>query len=498
MIWTVASAVAGVLGWLRWLRVAQREHYLARGVLVFAWRWWRMQPNVWIGATVLASILVSAVGPDPAALIGAAGIGLAPLGLRVRGTSSRLAWTSRLRRLAMLSVSPLFLSALLAIRFSTPAIALTGAALAPIWIGGALWVVGPLERRLGRVWVRAASETLERSGARVIGITGSYGKTTTKNLLAHLLGQAASVVASPASFNNRMGLARAINEHVTPTTSVFIAEMGTYGPGEIREICSWAPPDISVITALGPVHSERMGPEENILAAKAEILETARVGVINIDHPLLNALARTEAKRRRIVTVSSTRDADVKVDAVTGNILVGGELVGSCDPATTHPSNLGCAVACALEVGIDASRLGDRIKTLPQTPHRRALGRSDKGFVIIDDTYNSNPSGAESALEALEALNARRRVVVTPGMVELGKAQCELNEELGRRIAAVATDLVVVGRTNRQSLLRGASEGGLESVMVVPSRDEAVAWVRRTLTEGDAVLYENDLPDHYP
>ena len=114
-------------------------------------------------------------------------------------------------------------------------------------------------------------------------------------------------VASPASFNNRMGLARAINDHLGPGTEVFVAEMGTYGPGEIADLCKWVKPDVSAIVAIGPVHLERFKSEENILAAKSEILEGAGVGVIAIDHPLLNGLARSKAEVMELVTVSAGR-----------------------------------------------------------------------------------------------------------------------------------------------------------------------------------------------
>ena len=114
----------------------------------------------------------------------------------------------------------------------------------------------------------------------MVAITGSYGKTTTKQYTAHLLSGSFRVVASPASFNNRMGLARAINEQLAPGTEVFIAEMGTYGRGEIAELCTWIRPEVSAIVAIGPVHLERFKTEERIVSAKSEILDGAKVGVL--------------------------------------------------------------------------------------------------------------------------------------------------------------------------------------------------------------------------
>ncbi len=121
--------------------------------------------------------------------------------------------------------------------------------------------------------VARATARLARVAPTVVAITGSFGKTSTKGYVAHLVGGARAVVASPASFNNRAGLARAVNEHLADGTEVFVAEMGTYGRGEIAELCSWICPDVAVITAVGPVHLERFRSEDRILEAKAEILE---------------------------------------------------------------------------------------------------------------------------------------------------------------------------------------------------------------------------------
>ena len=125
----------------------------------------------------------------------------------------------------------------------------------------------------------------------VVGITGSYGKTSTKWYVRDLVSGTRRVVASPASFNNRLGLARAINETLTDDAEVFVAEMGAYQPGEIADTCSWIPPSIAVLTAIGPVHLQRFKSEERIVEAKSEIFEHAEVAIINVDHPALADLA---------------------------------------------------------------------------------------------------------------------------------------------------------------------------------------------------------------
>jgi UDP-N-acetylmuramoyl-tripeptide--D-alanyl-D-alanine ligase len=371
----------------------------------------------------------------------------------------------------------------------------------PLLIDAGLWLTARFERSQGDRWVAQAAESLARVDPVVVAITGSYGKTSTKNLVAHLLGGVRAVTASPASFNNRMGLARAVNEHLAVGTDVFVAEMGTYGPGEIRDLCEWIPPDVAVITAIGPVHLERMRTLEGIVAAKREILEHAPVAVVSVDHPLLDQVATEERGRRRIVTASGAGNpADVSASP-EGRVVVGGVEVGRFRPERAHPINVACAVGVLVALDIDLGHLAGRLDDLPDVPHRRTVGRSERGFDIIDDTFNANPAGARSALEVLATLGGRdgRRVVVTPGMIELGVEQDRANRTFAAEAAHHGvTDFVVVNRTNRESLVAGAREAGISSVIVVDTREDAVRWVRETLVEGDAILYENDLPDHYP
>jgi len=148
-------------------------------------------------------------------------------------------------------------------------------------------------------------------------------------------------------------------------------------------------------------------------------------------------------------------------------------------------------------LGVPASRIGERLGDLPRPQHRGVAGRTDAGVLVIDDTYNSNPAGARAAVERLAAAVPGRRVLVTPGMVELGGRQAGENRDLAAFAAARLSDIVVVGRANRRALLRGA-RGGAARVRAVARRPEAVAWAAGNLGEGDGVLYENDLPDHYP
>lgn len=503
LVGTLACVAALLPAGARWLRVTQREHYLPGATTRFAWRWWALRlPAPALALVALAAAAVAFAYPV-LSLATAAVVILGPPFLGVRGRTSPLAFTRRLRLLAALwlVLQAAVIGVGILVHHAAPFAAL-GACFVPVLVDAAAALLSPVERRLVAPYITAARSRLAQVAPAVVGITGSFGKTSTKQHVAHLVASSLAVVASPASFNNRAGLARAVNEQLVPGTDVFVAEMGTYGKGEIAELCRWCPPSVAVITAIGPVHLERFKTLEAIVAAKSEITETAHTVVLNVDDPHLAALAdRLAAAGPASVVRCSAVDnaADVYVDAAEGAVAVhvDGTVVGSGVPlpGSVQPTNLACALAVAFALGVPHTAAIARIAGLPTVPNRLASGEAPSGVWVIDDTFNSNPRGARVALaELARRAGGGRRVVVTPGMVELGRLQFEENRAFAQEIARSATDLVIVGYTNRGALRSGSSP--LRPIYV-RTRDEAVAWVRATLGPGDAVLYENDLPDHY-
>jgi UDP-N-acetylmuramoyl-tripeptide--D-alanyl-D-alanine ligase len=508
----VVAACLGAAGLaaLRWLRIVQRDQYYTAAVR-FARRWWLGVPlNVVLAGFALAGALFAPLTPW-AALLTAGAVAVGPLGLGLRGRTAPLVWSRRMIRLGVvLLVVNLVVLAIIAVLAAVLGLELlhaltVGAAgvalLQPLVVDLATAVSRPLERRLMNTFVERASRRLAQVSPTVVAITGSYGKTSTKGYVAHLVGTTRPVVASPASYNNTGGLARAINEHLAPGTDVFVAEMGTYGSGEIRELCRWIKPDIAVLTAIGPVHLERMGSLDNIVRAKSEIFERASVCILNIDaHRLAEVADRLAADK--VVWRCSERDpvADVHVAADgDGRLRVsirGRELVAFERPGV-QPGNVACAVAVALALEVPEQAIAERLPGLPSAEHRLQVASATNGATIIDDTYNSNPAGSRAALAQLMAVPAQRRVLVTPGMIELGSQQAEENEQLARAAAQAVDDLLIVSRTNRSALLAGA-QGGRAQVHLFDRREQAVEWVRANLGPQDAVLYENDLPDTYP
>ena len=503
----IALTVAAVVAWqpacLRWLRVAQREHYLPGSVTRFASRWWFDTPlNATLGVLGLGSALLAWFDPS-FGFLAAAVVAYGPKGLGVRGRTSKLAWTRRLKTLVAVAVAiDVVVLVAGAVAGAPGPVAVALAVLHPLVIDAALAVTRPLEERFSARFVEQATRKLRSVGPTTVAITGSYGKTTTKGYVRHLLTTSRTVVASPASFNNTAGLSRAVNEHLAPGTDVFVAAMGTYGPGEIRRLCSWVQPDVSVITAIGPVHLERMGSIEGIVRAKSEILEGVDRAVLNVDAPHLAGVAAEFASRGKVVRCSGTdpsADVFVAPDGDDLVVRVGGEEIGRVPGLDARPTNVACAVGVAVALDAPLDLVGRQLASLPVPEHRQQVVTAPSGVTVIDDTFNANPAGARAGLDLLarHAAAGGKRIVVTPGMVELGPVQDEENRAFAAAAAAEASHLLVVGRTNQTALLEGA-RGGSAEVVVVGTRDEAVAWVRENAAQGDAVLYENDLPDHYP
>ena len=557
MTWIVlaVSLAAGAVSAVRWLRVAQREHYGVGRTSRFARRWWLLDRDNRLLALAAALGVVLSGGFWWAPLITAAAAAAGPRGLGVRGRTSKLVWTRRLITIAAMFtlLAAIVVAIGVASGVAAPALAVLLFGL-PLWVDATLAALAPFEAMLARRWVRSARGVLDRVDPVRVAVTGSYGKTTIKGYLRHLLTGTRSVVATPASFNNTAGLCRTVNEHLVAGTEVFIAEMGTFGPGEIAAMTRWVKPSVSILAAIGPVHLERFGSLDRIVSSKAEIFATSRTAILNIDaHGLAAEADRLAASGLRVIRCSTANpDADVTVlpadDGARADDVVGRDgadpVVDDDGPAADEaavrrrvtvfgreitvrplgyaaPANVACAVAAASVLGVADADIAQRLDDLPRPEHRRTTARSDRGVTVIDDTYNSNPAGARAAIAMLASADAARRVVVTPGMVELGRSQAPENRLLGEQAAQVADDVIVVGRTNRAALLAGVTGWDLPTarratrgrnartlfndrtddratVRLMPSRDDAVNWVRTNLSEGDAVLYENDLPDHYP
>ena len=368
-------------------------------------------------------------------------------------------------------------------------------------------LMSPVQAAINARFLSAARRKLAEIEPRVIGVTGSFGKTSTKFAIESLVSHSDEVLATPGSFNTPLGVCRTINEQLQPTHRFFVVEMGAYGEGEIAELCRFVHPTIGVLTAVGPAHLERFGSMDAIRRGKYELIQSlGRDGtaVMNVDDHEVRKLAdRTTDVRllrygldpegRPDVTA---RDVETSVEGTTFTLVTGS------DQATVSTRLLGrhalghilAAVAVATTTGRSLRDLIEPIAALEPVEHRLQVIKGAGGVTVIDDAYNSNPDGAAAALEVLREMPARKRMVITPGIIELGPLQEEANVTFGRQAAEAADTVIFVARLNRAALVRGA-EGGTAEVITVDSLEEATQRMQGLLQPGDVVLFENDLPD---
>lgn len=501
-------AGASIAAW-RWLRVSQREHYHPGRATSTASQWAKNQPEAMAPLAIGAAIWGASFATKPwapALAVAAAGLGaVAPRPLVIRKTDQKLAWTNRAKRLA--GATGVLGAGLLLADPKGRWLAL-GALAAPLVVDAAAAIMKPVEKQMAMKFVHQASEKLAQIDPDVVAITGSYGKTTTKNYVAHFLADVRRATPTPSSFNNLLGITRAVNDHLQPGTDVFVAEMGTYGPGEIRELCKYFPPTLAVIVSIGEAHLERMGSRETIVVAKSEILENAKVWILNVDVPELAEKADNAPADVAVIRCSaeSAAGADVAVIAGEGDqvdILVEGKKVADFSPdATVHRINVAIAVAVARFYEAPSASISKQAQNLPVVASRGVSASTEHGVTIIDDTFNSNPTGAHEALaSALEQTPENRTLwVVSPGMFELGSAMYERNRSWAE--TAFADDrvkFVSVGGTNRKAFADASAAHQAESRLEwFSTRPEAVKYVMTQTVAGDVVLYENDRPDHLP
>jgi UDP-N-acetylmuramoyl-tripeptide--D-alanyl-D-alanine ligase len=380
---------------------------------------------------------------------------------------------------------------------------------APLLIPAADWVLTPVQRWINAGYLRRAQRKLTAASPTVVGITGSYGKTSTKFAIGALLGPDALV--TPGSYNTTMGVCRAINEHLGPRHRFFVVEMGARRRGDVAEIGRLVEHRIAVLTSIGTAHLESFGSRDAIKEAKLEIVETLAPGgvaVVNSDDPTVRGL-RQELAGVDVVRYGLDPEGSPDVTATNVEVTRAGTRLtivdrrtGSSVDATTRllgRHSIGHVLAgagVALATGRELTSLRHPIASLEPVEHRLQLIEAPGGVTVLDDAFNSNPDGAAAALEVLGSMPARKKIVVTPGMIELGELQVLANEELGRTAAAVADVLIVVARVNRDALLAGAA-GGTAEVVPVASLDEATKELGGRIGSGDVVLFENDLPDQY-
>jgi len=330
----------------------------------------------------------------------------------------------------------------------------------------------------------------------VIGVTGSAGKTTTKDAIAHLLGGELAVAKTVGNLNNHVGLPLSILR-LADTARVAVLEMGMNHAGEIRALASMAAPDIGVVTNVGYAHVESFDSIDGIAAAKRELIEGLSpngVAVLNADDPRVVRFA--EIHEGRAVTFGFSDSANVRACSVeysaTGTRFRAAGVYFETALAGKHAvMNLLAAIAVAQVLGIAPEKLREPVRTFT-LGRMRGERLEHNGIVIWNDCYNSNPEAAQSMLDVLRQTPARRRIAVLGEMLELGKASHQLHRQLGRYAAQQGIDILIGVRGHAKSMIEAAAAAGLPEtgLYFFDTAGEAGELVRRIAQPGDAILFK--------
>jgi UDP-N-acetylmuramoyl-tripeptide--D-alanyl-D-alanine ligase len=536
--------VAAGVAWLALLgravlvtaRMLQIEEYEAPRL--FAWgrsrAWLLHRSALAAGTAAAAATVVAIVGPVQAWLRAiVAGVWIAGL-LAAHALwgwlepKKMLVFTPRMRRLlgttalgALLTAAATCLLLLLAAPWLGAAIAAALSFGVPLTAMGLIAAANvansPAEAAVRRSFLRRARKRLERFDPLVIAVAGSYGKTSTKHILAHMLERYGPTLATRKSFNTLMGVSRTVNEDLDESHRIFIVEMDAYAPGEIASICALVRPRHALLTSVGPQHLERFGTVERIAAALYETIEglpAEGFAVVHAGDELTAGLAaRARASGHRVVTYGFDGAAS-GLDVVATDVQITGdgsrftwrwdaEGLGhelSVPLLGRHQVlNVSAALAAVHRLELPLQPALEAVESLRAVEHRLQPVPTANAITVIDDSYNANPVGVHNGLEVLAQLQAGARILVTPGLVELGDVEEAENRRYGEHAARVCDHVIVMDARPARALREGLRAAGMaeDRIHVVRSLAEATAVIGRIAVAGDAVLFANDLPDTY-
>lgn len=375
-------------------------------------------------------------------------------------------------------------------------------AVTPVFIIGSYSLLNMVFVKKNQKFIVKSTEKLNKINPLKIGITGSYGKTSCKNILSHLLSENFKVCATDKNYNTPMGIALTVDK-MEADTQVFIAEMGARRTGDIADLCKIVEPDYGIITGVTNQHLETFKSIENIFEEKYNLaisLTDKSTCVFNGTDKYTLKMYKQYKGKKSIVKLNNFADLfanNITTDSEGCKFTINYKDEHlECQTKLLGRHNIVNILLCsalALELGVDNDTLKSRILTLPQVPHRLQLIKSN-GMNILDDSYNANTLGIKYSLECLGYFDTRK-VVLTQGIVELGKEQKQANKQIGHMIGAVA-DVVILCGINSQNIKEGLEESGFsKQVYAFNTLKDAKQNFSTILQKGDTLLIQNDLPD---
>lgn len=380
----------------------------------------------------------------------------------------------------------------------------------PIFVFLAYFINYPIEKIISNSYLKKAKRKLNSfKNIKVIGITGSYAKTTVKNILYVILSEKYKVCATPSSYNTPLGLSKTILSKLSETDDIFLAEMGAKQPNDILELCNMVSPKIGIITGIGNQHLLTFGSLDNIKKTKSEIADYMCKNdgklFINIDGNYAEEIS-LNYKDAFLVSLNKNigklfiDNLKVGSDGSEFELVLNDKKV-KCKTALLgkhNVSNILLASNVAYELGLSLEEISNGISKLLPTSHRLEIVKSNLPYTIIDNAYNSSVEGSKASLDVLSNF-AGNKIVITPGLVELGAEQFNSNFEFGKNMSEVCDYVIIDSSINYDAISSGLIFGGFDETKIIQagSLNQAVELLTKIVKDGDVVLFENDLPDNY-
>ncbi len=367
----------------------------------------------------------------------------------------------------------------------------------------------PIEKSFTKWYINDAKKILKsRPNLKVIGITGSYGKTTTKFILTRILSEKFNTVCTPQSFNTPMGVVRTVREMLKPQTEIFVCEMGAKNIGDIKEICDIVNPDIAMITSVGAQHLETFKSVDNVFNTKFELADAvAKNGgkcfvngdsaeiisrINNADYCVYGTNESFDFNAENITYGKNGSQFDVDLDGE--KLTLNSRLLGMHSII-----NIVGAVGIAHTLGVSNEDIKFAVASLKPYEHRLEMKPSVNGSIMIDDAYNANPEGSIEAVRVLGSFDGMKKVIITPGLIELGSKEYDCNRRLGLEAAGICDIIILVGKNRSKPLADGvnSTDFNKDNLFIAGSFMEAMEIYTGFADSNTVLLIENDLPDNY-
>lgn len=381
--------------------------------------------------------------------------------------------------------------------------------LIPFFVIFAFYLILPIELMINKYYITRAKNKLKKNPNLIkVAITGSYAKTTVKFILQKMIEKKYITLSSPHSYNTPLGLTRVILKDLKPNHQIFIAEFGAKKVNEIKELCHLIKPNHGILTSIGSQHLETFKTQENIIKTKLELADYIKDGymIFNGDSKFIFDYYKDYQNTNKMITYAENpngfahaKDIFLNQNGINFTLVIDDSEVKCKTKLLGKHSlqNIALCAAMAYKLGVSLSQIQEAISELVPFQHRMEILPAKSDMIIIDDSFNASSEGCEAALEVLKEFKDYQKIIITPGIVEMGKLDTTANYEFGKQIAKVCDKVIIVNDINLNSITKGLLENNFDnnSIFKAENLTQAQNKLQEIAKEKCVVLFENDLPD---